>query len=79
MDANAQPPLPPQNAPTPAVRIGSSALTAISRTGAATLQATWSIPSGMAPGAYNVEVEFAAPPGMTQTLVYVLENGFTVE
>ncbi len=79
MDANAQPPLPPQNAPTPAVRIGSSALTAVSRTGAATLQATWNIPSGMAPGAYNVEVEFAAPPGMTQTLVYALENGFTVE
>jgi hypothetical protein len=78
LNSNANPALPPANAPVNSVTIGSNAGTSLTHVSQTEVQATFKL-SG-ATGAQTVSVVFPGPPtDPTDTVTYTLVNGFTVQ
>jgi hypothetical protein len=69
LDAAANPPLPPSNAPLPTITLGAINGTGISRNNN-TLTASFTIPGNATTGPQTVTVTFAAPPGQGTGPVY---------
>lgn len=77
--ANAQPGVPPQNAPILSVTLGSITATSLSRPTQYTIQATFALGSNATVGPQTVTVVFPGPPNNpTASVTYTLAGGFTI-
>lgn len=80
LDAGAQPPPPPQNAPIRSVTIGTVTGSGNVHVSQTQVTSTITIPVSTPPGLQTVTVVFPGPPGNTaQTLSYSLTDGFTID
>jgi len=78
--ADAQPPMPPADAPVAAVKIGGIAASQPRHVSQNQVQVTVSIPANASPGAQAVTVAFPGPPfDRTSTVSYKLDNAFTIQ
>jgi len=80
LDAAANPPVPPQNAPVLSATIGTIAGTGTARQSQYSMTSTFTIPLNATTGPQTVTVVFPGPPeSPTDTRTFTLVNGFTVQ